>query len=91
MRYWFCDWRVEEMKWISVKERLPSEHELVVAARWLYAGCDPDISVCKYYHEDFFAFTDGLEARNYDGGAVIVMDFNPTHWMPLPAAPEVEK
>lgn len=75
------------MSWIKCSERLPDNYQMVVAAKFHYKGCDPDICISRFHNDDFFAFTDGLDARNYDGGCHIVMDFTPTHWMPLPEPP----
>ena len=75
------------MEWISVEDRLPNEDSFVVAARIYDALGDIDACVCDFYHGQFFLNSEGLESSNYDGGALIVMDFKPTHWMPIPEPP----
>lgn len=74
---------MNKQEWISVKDRLPDDSQLVVAAK-LYDWEDPDAAVCLFFHNCFHLSVDGLSAENYDGGAVIKMDFTPTHWMSLP-------
>ena len=68
--------------WISVKDRLPDDDTLVVGIELLEFGDDykPDAAVFWYLHCDFHLWTDGLEAENYDGGAVIKSIINITHW-----------
>ncbi len=68
-------------EWISVDDRLPDEDSLVVAARLYEHIDDPDACLCNFYHKIFSVNTDGLEASNFDGGAVITMTFEPTHWL----------
>jgi Protein of unknown function (DUF551) len=70
-------------EWINVKDKLPEQNQLVVAAK-LYDWTDPDAAVCVFTNNNFVAADDALSASNYDGGAVIVLDIEPTHWMPLP-------
>jgi len=81
-------------EWISVKDRLPEKDQYVVGIDIysVWDGCDLsdyDMAVFEYYNGNFFLRADGLEASNYDGAAVIKCEFKPTHWMPLPPAPEV--
>lgn len=71
-------------QWISVEDRLPEHGNLVVAAHLYEYGTEPDCAVCCFYDGVFLPHTDGLEANNYDGGAVITLDMDVTHWMPLP-------
>ena len=77
-------------EWIPVSERLPDEDAVVVGR-----SDDPieycDYAVFNFFNGIFHLNTDGLEASNYDGGAVIKCEFAVTHWMPLPAAPEQNK
>ena len=73
----------KEVKWISVNDKLPNENSMVVAA-YVYEHSQPDTAICDFYGGCFHLNTDGLEASNYDGGAVIIMTFSVTHWMPLP-------
>lgn len=69
--------------WISVDDKLPEEDSLIVAAHFYEFTSEPDAAVCNFYNGNFKLNTDGLEASNYDGGAVIIMDFKPTHWMAI--------
>ena len=75
---------VLENQWISVEDRLPEDGSLVVAAYHYEFTCEPDAAVCKFYNGNFQLNTDGLDAENHDGGAIITMNFKVTHWMPLP-------
>lgn len=76
--------------WISVNERLPSKGQRVVFAdiidSVIYSTC-----AGEFHEGDFVPDLDGLEASNYDGGAMIYLQtsMNITHWMPLPEAPIV--
>ena len=76
----------KEIKWISVDDKLPTENSMVVAA-YIYEYSDPDVAICNFYGGRFCLNTDGLEASNYDGGAMIIMTFSVTHWMLLPKPP----
>lgn len=73
----------QEIKWISVKDKLPTENSMVVAA-YIYEHSCPDAAICDFYGGSFHLNTDGMEASNYDGGASIIMTFSITHWLPLP-------
>ena len=42
----------------------------------------------QFWSGSFHPNTDGLDASNYDGGACITLEMNPTHWMPLPEPPK---
>jgi len=70
-------------EWISVKDRLPDEDSYVVAGANINYG-PPDAAVFWFFHGGFHLHTDGLSAENYDGGACINCDFEPTHWFALP-------
>jgi len=72
-------------EWISVEGRLPDEDSLIVAANFINYMYVPDVACCNFYNGQFCLNTDGISASNYDGGAVIVMEFKPTHWLPLPS------
>lgn len=74
--------------WIKCSERLPDEDSYVVAAKHYGSGMPPDAAVCWFIHGRFCLHDDGLSASNYDGGACISMDFQVTHWMPLPDPPK---
>jgi hypothetical protein len=71
-------------EWISVKDSLPAEDSFVVAAHLYEYGSDTDACICNFYYGEFRVNSDGLEAY---GGAMIEMNFDPTHWMPLPGPP----
>jgi hypothetical protein len=68
-------------EWISVSDRLPGQNTLVVAAKLYEYIDDPDACLCNFFQGAFHVNTDGLEASNYDGGAAITMNFEPTHWL----------
>lgn len=70
------------MDWISVSERMPDEGQEVVIADTGH-GCIYAGAVATYIAPHFYLM-EGLEASNYDGGAIITIDFEATHWLPLP-------
>ena len=71
------------MSWISVEERLPEKWGKVVVAD-IGHGEIYSFTGAIYMGDGYFiAATDGLEAKNYDGGACITLDMKPTHWHPL--------
>jgi len=76
-------------EWISVDEMMPNDWQYVVAAD-IGDGCIYSAFVCHYSSGCFNPDTGGLQASNYDGGAVIYADSNTpiTHWMPLPEPPK---
>lgn len=78
-------------EWISVEERLPDEDQRVVFANfygWGQPLMEFDATVAGYFMRgSFHPDTEGLDASNYDGGACITLNMTPTHWMPLPEAP----
>lgn len=75
--------------WISVNHKTPNDGQYVVAADIGHA-CIYSAFVCYYSQGCFTPDTGGLQAGNYDGGAVIYVDGNTTitHWMPLPEPPK---
>lgn len=73
--------------WISVEDRLPKDGQLVVAAKVYEYSDEPDAAVCWFLNGIFVANNEALEAENFDGGAVIQLDIEPTHWMTLPPPP----
>lgn len=77
------------MNWISVNDRLPDEDSYVVGSDG--ATKYSSFAVFEFFNGGFHLQTDGLDASNYDGGAVIKHCFVVTHWMPLPTAPEGDK
>ncbi len=76
-------------KWIRVDELLPYEGALVVGSDG--ATRYSSFAVFKFFNGKFYLQTDGLDARNYDGGAVVTCEFDVTHWIPLPTMPEYDK
>ncbi len=68
------------MKWISVKDRLPSPE-----SDEYFLICEHDKSMCVAAYWGI----DQSETKGYDwfNGDIFVC---PTHWMPLPDAPEEE-
>lgn len=86
-----------EREWISVKERLPEEHESIFAKaygtkRWadgMFRTISDEVLACV-------AFDDGrkttMTLRTHDGAWALssIHRGHVTHWMPLPDAPEVE-
>lgn len=66
------------MNWISVKDRLPDNHFLIIAFDKNY-GVHP----CFYGKDGFGKFK-----FFYDETTIL---HNVTHWMPLPDAPKEEK
>lgn len=73
------------MNWISVKDKLPEEDTLVVAAH-IYESdsIPPDAAVCWFLHGSFHFWDDGTVAENFDGGAEVRLDMTITHWFALP-------
>ena len=78
-------------EWISVEERLPVDDLYVVFAKFYRWGdAQPEIEAVaagQFWNGSFHLNKDGLEAENVDGYATITLEFEPTHWMPLPPAP----
>lgn len=62
-------------RWISVKERLPEENKVVLTWAVQKAGSYRDENVALDYHER---------------GRWRLARIQPTHWLPLPPAPEEE-
>lgn len=63
-------------EWISVKDRLPEEDEFVLA----YNAESGDMDMA-WYNGEAWVLVDLYESEY----------LHPTHWMPLPDAPEVER
>ncbi|CNI92182.1 Protein of uncharacterised function (DUF551) [Yersinia intermedia] len=74
--------------WIKCSDQMPEDDQVVVIINsghgFLYEAA---VVTRRGPHFDLM---DGLEASNYDGGAVVRLDMEATHWMQLPAAPEKE-
>lgn len=68
-------------EWIKTSERMPDDNQMVVIIDSehgsIYAG-----ATCIYSAPRFILIA-GLRAENYDGGAVVELDLEATHWMPL--------
>ena len=77
------------MKWISVKDQLPEEDSLVVGSDG--ATEYSSYAVFDFFNGKFYLQTEGLDASNYDGGAVIRCCFDVSHWYPLPAKMDINK
>ena len=63
------------MDWISVKDELPGEHQVVIIY-WLQGGVTGTWAMPTY--SSFGGFHDDALAVKYE---------NVTHWMPLPEPP----
>ena len=74
--------------WINCSDQMP-EDDQVVAIVDAGHGCFYGGAVVSRSGPNFHLIG-GLSAENYDGGAVVELDMEATHWMPLPAAPEKE-
>jgi len=71
------------MKWISVKDRLPE----FTGAFGEFAFVSDDVVAYSKSKGAFFADYSTFGWGSEDGG----IPDDVTHWMPLPAAPEVEE
>ena len=70
--------------WISVEERLPSEMQAVIG---LF-----EYQCCAIVAFDGDAFVqDTTQAELYSAEPLSGIAEQPTHWMPLPAAPKPER
>lgn len=74
--------------WIKCSDRMPDDDTYVVVAN-IGHGQIYEAVAAWYLHKSFRPM-DGLTASNYDGGAVIDMDIDITHWQPLPKPPTDE-
>lgn len=65
------------MNWISVKDKLPTDYQKIIAY-----GLE-DINTCTYYYEHWIV--------NYEleGDDIDLKDI--THWMPIPNPPKETK
>lgn len=74
------------MGWIKCSEKMPEDGSVVCIADadsgYIYEAC------CAYYSKGEFSVMRGLEASNYDGGALVEITLEPTHWFALPYPPE---
>lgn len=68
-------------KWISVKDRLPNHHDMVLV--WMEGKDCPD-----YVSMAFWAKTEGWGWTKGDGNKANDLWGTVTHWMPLPEPPE---
>lgn len=71
--------------WIKCSERMPEDGQIVVIINAGHGEIYEAATVTR--HGPHFLLLDGLEASNYDGGAVVTLRLEATHWTPLPAAP----
>ena len=75
-------------EWINIKDKLPEKHQKVIIAD-VGHGEIYSVAGAIYINDGYFSVDDsGLEAKNFDGGACIILDMDITHWMPLPKPPE---
>lgn len=74
--------------WINCSDQMP-EDDQVVAIVDAGHGCFYGGAVVSRSGPNFHLIG-GLSAENYDGGAVVELDMESTHWMPLPTPPEKE-
>lgn len=78
---------VKEMpKWISVKERMPPLKEKVL----VWAVGKSKLTMGKTYCDVTFTAEEMGEVRWWECWMRFIEDWDITHWMPLPDAPEVE-
>lgn len=75
----------DQQQWIKCSDRMPEDGQDVVivdaANSRFYGG-----AVVKY-DAPHFILIGGLIAENYDGGAVVELDMEVTHWLALPQPP----
>lgn len=66
---------------ISVEDSLPDEDTLVVGVDLSFPDeTKPAAAVFWFLHGEFHVWVDGLDAENYDGGAIIHSTMTITHW-----------
>jgi hypothetical protein len=68
------------MEWISVKDRLPNEHEKVLV---LFGGDNILIGIMDSNNEWFVFYSDGRNIEDFERPI--------SHWMPLPEPPHKPK
>lgn len=68
--------------WIKCKDRMPEDDQTVVIVDAGH-GCLYGGAVVSWSGSHFYLIG-GLSAENYDGGAIVELDMEATHWMPLP-------
>jgi len=74
-------------EWISVNDK-PQDNDIYCIVAEINNGEIYSFAPSWYLNGKFCCEPGGLEAYNYDGGAVIKFDLNITHWMPLPKPPK---
>ena len=76
--------RAEEAKkprWISATERLPEPYkEVLFCGKSVYGGVQISYGYCEHTLNSFIKWVDMTDNE---------IPFDPTHWMPLPSAPEL--
>lgn len=70
-------------KFVKLTDFQPSNGQVVIVAEEMN-GSLFGMAVAQYLNSRFFAWDEGLIAENYDGGAMICLDINPTHWAQAP-------
>lgn len=74
--------------WIKCSERMPDDGQIVAIINAGHGEIYEAATVTR--SGTHFILMDGLEASNYDGGAVVTLSMEATHWMPLPEPPKDE-
>lgn len=82
---WLCSCG-DDMNWINIDNEKPKDDSKVIAAD-IGHGEIYEMAACWFLHNRFRVH-DGLEASNFDGGAIISIDFKITHWCYLPDVPK---
>ncbi len=73
--------------WISVNDK-PQDNDIYCIVAEINNGEVYSFAPSWYLNGKFCCEPGGLEAYNYDGSAVIKLNLNITHWMPLPKPPK---
>ena len=74
-------------KWVSVKDRLPVEDALVIAAKF-YETMPPELAICQLIHKQFHVWEDGIQTETEDCRFYLKLDFDVEFWTYLPEPPQ---